>query len=284
MIRSHTPQLFVAVLAVTAIAAAQGQSSSMPPAEPRDQRITVHTVKIVLTGICRAPADLRVVADDFDDELPPRPNQKELIFDTSGRRFNAKKGHVSLRLGPSPAGRTDCHAASEIRRDDPKDPQNWVAEFTFNACNPAHVKEVSISTEPSEQPTNIGYVRELRGVKPSVDCAEGNVLRGPINDVQYKEEKLHLQISPDAPNVKACGVIVNDTVARKYAKPNTDELLVFEKAALAAALSELRGKGKACAAPSLSGPALENDADRLNRTKLTKLYLRTRPQPEPAVK
>lgn len=283
MIRRFTLQLLAALLIGTGVTAAHGQASSMPRAKLRDQRVTVHTVKIVLTGICEMPARVRVVAEDVDDEIQPRPNQKELIFDTSGRRFNAKKSHVSLRLGPSPAGRTDCHKPSEIKREDPRDPQNWVAEFTFNACSLVPVKEVSIKTD-SEQPVNIGYVRELRGISPSVDCAEGMLLRGPINDVQYNEEKLHLQISADSPNLKACGLIVNDPVARKYAKPNTDELAVFEKAALADAIRELRSKGRTCAAPSLSGPALENDFDRLNRTKLTKLYVRTRPQPEPAVK
>jgi len=283
MSRDLTLRLLGAFLIGAVVTVVNGQTNAIPSAEPRDQRITVHTVKIVLTGICETPVKVRVVADDVDDELKPRPNQKELIFDASGRRFNGKKSHVSLRLGPGPAGRTDCHKPSEIKREDPKDPQNWVAEFTFNACATAPVKEVSINTD-SERPVNIGYVRELRGIKPSVDCAEGALLRGPINDVQYKAEKLHLQISADVPNLKACGVIVNDLVARRHAKPNTDELAVFEKAALADALLELRGKGRACAVPNLSGPALENDFDSLNRTTLTKLFVRTRPQPEPVVK
>jgi hypothetical protein len=190
-------------------------------------------------------------------------------------------------MGSLPAWRTDCHRTTGISRDDP-DPrrrQQWVARFKFSTCPTATpVHQVSISTDPPEQPVNIGYVRELPGIGSSVDCAEGGLLLGPINDVEYKREKLHLQIAPDAPNLRACGLIVNDPDTRKYAKPNTDELAVFEKAALADALRELRSKGKACSAPSFSLPASALDDERLKRTKLTKLYLRARPQPEPAVK
>jgi hypothetical protein len=287
MTRKTIPLWFAAVLILAGFAAADGQTgstrpTSKPDAEPADQRITVHTVKIVPEGICNVPDKVLVVADDLDIEILPRPNQKE-FFDTKSR-FNARKGHVSLRMGPKPAWRTDCHKATEVKREDPKDPENWVAEFWFSMCPTASVQQVSIGTEPSKQPVKIGYVRELPGNGSSVDCAEGRLLDGPINYVEYKREKLHLQIARDAPNLKACGLVVNDADARKYAKPNTDELLVFEKAAIAEALRELRNMGKTCAAPSLSGPAFENDLDRLTGTKLTKLYVRVKPQPEPAVK
>jgi len=244
-------------------------------------------VRIVLTGICELPAEVLVVADDVDKEIHPRLNQKELIFDTT-TRFNARKGHVSLRMGPKPAWRTDCHQPTQIARDDP-DPrkrQQWVAQFEFSTCpTDLPVHQVSIHADPPEAPVSLSYVRELRGKRgSSVDCAEGELLLGAINDVRYQKEDIHLQIAPDAPNRKGCGFVVNDPRAKKYAKPNTDELVVFEKVAVVNALRELRIEAKTCAGPSFSVAASKLDFQNLNDAKLTKLSMTVMPQPEQAGK
>jgi hypothetical protein len=296
MTRIAFPLWFTPVFILAGITAADGQTGSartagsLPPAEPAVERITVSTVRIKLTGVCKPPAEVLVVADDVDVEIPPRPNKDGLlIFDTV--RFNARKGHVSLRMGPKPWWRTDCHQATEMpRRDDPEplNRQHWVALFQFSGCpddpvQPVH--QVSIHTEPPEASVSVRYVRELGGIKgSSVDCAEGELLRRPINDVQYKREKLHLQIAPNSPNPKACGFVVNDPVARKYAKPSTDELVVFEKTAVVDALRELRSKAKVCSGPSFSLAASKLDFKNLDDANLTKLSMTVKPQPEPVVK
>jgi len=292
MIRISSPFWFAAVLVLAGIAAADGQTSSarptasLPPAESVDERTTVNTVRIVLTGLCKLPAEVLVVADDVDEEIHPRLKQNDLIFDTT-TRFNARKGHVSLRMGPKPAWRTDCHQATRIERDDP-DPskrQRWVAQFVFSTCpTDLPVHQVSIRADPPEAPVSLSYVRELRGKRGSVDCSEGALLLGTINDVQYQKENLHLQIAPDVPNRRACGFVINDPVARKYAKPNSDELVVFEKGAVVDALRELRSQAKTCAAPSFSVPASKLDFKNLDDAKLTKLTMTVMPQPEPAGK
>jgi hypothetical protein len=298
--RSSALCLAAALLVATA---ARGQTAPIPPptrffpaAERLGERRTVQTVRIRLLTRPDCPAlpaaGVWVIAADSDREIAIRDGQKMLIFDLP-QSFNARSGHVSLRIGPKPAWRTDCHQQTRLDRDDPQHPKEWVAEFTFSACPAPPVHQVSIHTDPPAPEVHVAYVREMQASGAGdpdegkfVDCAEGAFLLpiGTINTVQYDREKLHVQIAKKAPNLKACGIVVNDPAATKYAKANRDDRIVFERAGLSAALIELRSKTKACAAPSFSLPASELDRQNLNETRLTTLEVSRRPQPDLPVK
>jgi hypothetical protein len=275
--------------------AAQAQGPEIPPKTgPIDEHTNVSTVEIFLStrmNCAVAPQKVWVVVDDLDKEVEATPIPGG--WTASTRRFDAVTGHISLRLGSRPPARTGCRKASSLVRD-PKRPVIFIARFTFPPCQTTRVQQVTIHTQPPTPSVKVSYVRLLGASDEpiaadtddlNVDCAERLALDadGIINAVRYQSEKLHLQIDRDRPDPRACGFLVNDLAAAKYAVKIPDGL-VFEKRGVVDALRVLRSKAKTCAAPSFSAPASEFDYDRLDRAKLTELSMTVKPQPELGVK
>jgi hypothetical protein len=160
------------------------------------QPFTTSTVDVVLEGCGTAPDVITVVPSNDEGRTfeVKRIDSNRWRADRSPAKFDAQGRTASLRLG---GARTDCATSSQMH--DPRNPDRWIAVFTFRCQQQRTWRELTVETKPA---VNLAYARELQGSQCVDARAAGAFGITTIHDVAYERESIFVNLGDKLPTLR----------------------------------------------------------------------------------
>ncbi|MEA2343875.1 MAG: hypothetical protein QOF63_2044 [Thermoanaerobaculia bacterium] len=228
------------------------------------QPFTTSTVEVVLEGCGSGPEVITVVPSNDETRTfeVKRIESNRWRADRSPKKFDARGATASLRLG---GARTDCATSREMR--DPRNPDRWIAVFTFR-CPTQHTwRELTVETKPA---VKLIYARELQGSQ-CVDARLGDDFGiTTIHDVAYERESIFVNLGDKLPALRtAYSMAILRGAFGKHALERAP--LIVKRTEVIDDL-ELRNANSGRATPTASGNArtlLALDLPQFDRLTLT---------------